>query len=101
MTGELCSDIYKNKQDGAKQRDTYLAKCYYCGICMTLKREYGNLSRPLNFDTTFLQILLTSLYEPDDHGEMKMWPSHPHKKEAVITNEISSYCSVMNIILTY
>ena len=93
--------IRTNKME-LKHREILTYKGYYCGICMTLKKEYGNLSRlSLNFDTTFLQILLTSLYEPDDHGEMKRCISHPHKKEAVITNEISSYCSAMNIILTY
>lgn len=93
--------VRTNKME-LKHREILMYKGYYCGICMTLKKEYGNLSRlSLNFDTTFLQILLTSLYEPEDHGEMMRCISHPHKKEAVITNEISSYCSAMNIILTY
>lgn len=93
--------VRTNKME-LKHREILTYKGYYCGICMTLKKEYGNLSRlSLNFDTTFLQILLTSLYEPEDHGKMMRCISHPHKKEAVITNEISSYCSAMNIILTY
>ena len=58
--------IRTNKME-LKHREILTYKGYYCGICMTLKKEYGNLSRlSLNFDTTFLQILLTSLYEPDD-----------------------------------
>lgn len=93
--------IKTNKME-LKYREILAYKGYYCGICMTLKREYGNLSRlSLNYDTTFLQILLTSLYEPQDYGEKLRCMSHPHKKEVVITNEISKYCSAMNIILTY
>lgn len=93
--------IKTNKME-LKYREIIAYKGYYCGICMTLKREYGNLSRlSLNYDTTFLQILLTSLYEPQDYGEKLRCISHPHKKEVVITNEISKYCSAMNIILTY
>lgn len=93
--------IKTNKME-LKYREILAYKGYYCGICMTLKREYGNLSRlSLNYDTTFLQILLTSLYEPQDYGEKLRCMAHPHKKEVVITNEISKYCSAMNIILTY
>lgn len=93
--------VRTNKME-LKHREILTYKGYYCGICMTLKKEYGNLSRlSLNFDTTFLQIMLTSLYEPSDSGQMMRCISHPHKKEAVITNEISKYCSAMNIILTY
>lgn len=93
--------IKTNKME-LKHREILEYKGYYCGICMTLKEEYGNLSRlSLNFDTTFLQILLTSLYEPEDTGQMKRCISHPQKKEAVITNQISSYASAMNIILTW
>lgn len=93
--------IKTNKME-LKYREILAYKGYYCGICMTLKREYGNLSRlSLNYDTTFLQILLTSLYEPQDYGEKLRCMAHPHKKEVIITNEISKYCSAMNIILTY
>lgn len=93
--------VRTNKME-LKHREILAYKGYYCGICMTLKKEYGNLSRlSLNYDTTFLQIMLTSLYEPKDSGRMMRCISHPHKKEAVITNEISKYCSAMNIILTY
>lgn len=93
--------VRTNKME-LKHREILAYKGYYCGICMTLKKEYGNLSRlSLNYDTTFLQIILTSLYEPQDYAQMMRCISHPHKKEAVITNEISKYCSAMNIILTY
>lgn len=93
--------IKTNKME-LKYREIIAYKAYYCGICMTLKREYGNLSRlSLNYDTTFLQVLLTSLYEPQDYGENLRCMAHPHKKEVIITNEISKYCSAMNIILTY
>ena len=38
---------------------------YYCGLCKTLKEKYGVLGQlALNYDMTFLVMLLSSLYEP-------------------------------------
>lgn len=93
--------VRTNKME-LKHRESMTYKGYYCGICKTLKKEYGERSRmALNYDTTFLQIVLTSLYEPKDTGTFERCISHPHKKEAVIINEISSYSSAMNIMLMY
>lgn len=93
--------VRTNKME-LKQREIIAYKGYYCGICKTLKKEYGERSRmALNYDTTFLQILLTDLYEPKDNHTMERCMSHPHKKETVIVNEISSYSSAMNVMLMY
>ena len=40
-------------------------KACYCGLCRSLKQRYGQFSRlTLNYDMTFLILLLQSLYEP-------------------------------------
>ena len=37
----------------------------YCGLCRSLEKRHGQLSRlTLNYDVTFLVLLLSSLYEP-------------------------------------
>jgi hypothetical protein len=42
-------------------------QAYYCGLCRTLKERYGDLGRlTLSNDMTFLLILLSSLYEPEE-----------------------------------
>ena len=36
----------------------------YCGLCMALKESHGNISRfCVNYDLTFLSILLADLYD--------------------------------------
>ncbi|MDF2615785.1 MAG: hypothetical protein K0Q47_440, partial [Sedimentibacter sp.] len=48
-----------------KFKEYYSYRGYYCGLCKSLKTEYSNLSRfTLNYDMTFLILLLSSLYEP-------------------------------------
>ena len=39
---------------------------YDCGLCQTMKSQYGRRAQmALNYDMTFLIVLLTGLYEPD------------------------------------
>ena len=41
----------------------------YCGLCRSLQERHGELSRlTLNYDMTFLVLLLGSLYEPEERG---------------------------------
>lgn len=75
---------------------------YYCGLCYTLKKECGQLSRfSLNFDMTFILILLSSLYEVKDIKKNYHCVLHPIHKQTIITNELSSYAAKMTILLTY
>ena len=53
-------------------------QAYYCGLCRTLYRRYGNLGRAtLSFDMTFLLILLSSLYEPAETLSRERCLPHP------------------------
>lgn len=41
----------------------------YCGLCHMIRTEFSSLSRlSLNYDMTFLVLLLSSLYEPGGNG---------------------------------
>ncbi len=85
-----------------KFREYYKYKGYYCGLCMNLKKNYSELSRlTLNYDMTFLILVLSSLYEVEDKAVKKRCIVHPIKKQIIIENEITSYASAMNIILAY
>ncbi|MBE5801446.1 MAG: hypothetical protein E7319_04075 [Clostridiales bacterium] len=81
-------------------RDRYRA-CY-CGLCRTLGRRYGSLSRlTLSYDLTFLFLLLNSLYEPGEESAQERCALHPLKPHAYVCNEIADYCADMNIALSY
>ena len=75
---------------------------YYCGLCKSLKRKHGFLGQmTLSFDMTFLVILLSGLYEPEETKSMERCKEHILKKNLRICNEFTEYASDMNVLLTY
>lgn len=75
---------------------------YYCGLCNVLKHKYGMLGQAtLTFDMTFLIVLLSGLYEPEEKGEAHRCIAHPGRKHPMRLNEITEYAADMNIILAY
>lgn len=83
-----------------KEYDVYHS--YYCGLCHTLKKRYGYMSRlSLNFDMTFLAILLTGLYEPETKKEMSRCMIHPIHQQAKRYNQYVDYAADMTIVLSY
>ena len=53
-----------------KVKDYHKYKAYYCGLCQSLKRQYGSAGQlTLAYDMTFVIILLTSLYESETKAE--------------------------------
>ena len=77
-------------------------KGYYCGLCKYLKENHGEISRlGLNYDITFLIVLLTSLYKPKTNIVEEICIVSPFKKKKKIVNEITEYAASMNILLAY
>lgn len=75
---------------------------FYCGLCRTLGQRYGNKGRiTLSNDMTFLLVLLSSLYEPEETVSEGFCVFHPTKKQTYIQTEFSGYVADMNIILAY
>lgn len=74
----------------------------YCGLCRSLKARHGQLSRiTLTFDMTFLVMLLSSMYEPEEtSGEGRCFV-HPAKKRFYWQNRFSDYAADMNVALAY
>ncbi len=83
-----------------KEYDRY--KSYYCGLCHILKKEYGTLGQlSLNYDITFLIIVLSALYECRDTVVTGRCKSSPVKPVSKRINEMTEYAAAMNILLTY
>lgn len=83
-----------------KEYDVY--RSYYCGMCQVLKKRSGNLAQiTLNYDMIFLQLLLTSLYEPETKLEVFRCKLHPFKKTIKRTNQITDYIADINLFLAY
>ncbi len=85
-----------------KIKDFQTYQAYYCGLCKSLKRQYGILGQmTLTYDMTFLVILLTSLYENRTDHEIRRCMVHPVKKRDILVNEVTEYGAAMNIVLSY
>lgn len=85
-----------------KFKEYYSYKGYYCGLCKCLKEKYSNKSRlSLNYDMTFLILLLSSLYEPTNNIYKERCIVHPKDKQLVIRNNITDYAASINVILSY
>ncbi len=93
--------IYVNRKSLTEEsRKQYEA--YYCGLCHVLKHNSGVKAQMLlNYDMTFLIILLTGLYELENEETTFICPMHPGKKKLAYTNDASQYASDMNVLLSY
>lgn len=77
-------------------------KACYCGLCRSLKARHGELSRfTLNYDMTFLVLLLESLYEPVESFGCDRCLAHPRQKRDWFRSDISDYAADMNVALSY
>lgn len=86
-----------------KIREFNLFRSYYCGLCFSIKKNFGNIPRmALNYDMTFLGILLDGLSDKKLTMAPKRCVAHPSKKKAVILeNNALYYAAEMNVSLAY
>lgn len=74
----------------------------YCGLCHTLGKRHGMLTRlMLTYDLTFLSLLLTSLYEPEETCGSCRCIVHPCKKHGYCIGTYTEYAADMTVALTY
>ncbi len=91
----------KVAKDELKVREYNVYKSYYCGLCKTLKSEYGYFSRfCLNYDSVFLALLLSSVTNDEYDCKNQVCIAHPAKKTPIMKNNKSlSYSATAMIIL--
>ncbi|MCC8106930.1 MAG: DUF5685 family protein [Clostridiales bacterium] len=93
--------IYINEQE-LKLREYTTYRSFYCGLCQELHRRYGRRAQlVLNYDMTFLALLLTGLYEPETIFEEKRCLPHPVHAHAMAQNEAIGYAADMCVLLAY
>ncbi|MBS5863223.1 MAG: hypothetical protein KIC54_00870 [Clostridium sp.] len=79
----------------------YYRECY-CGLCKALQNEHKNVSRfTLNYDMTFLIILLNEVYKEKYTKSECRCMMHPVNKHTYIKGRFVDYVSDMNILLSY
>lgn len=74
----------------------------YCGLCRSLARRHGFWGRlTLNYDMTFLVLVLSSLYEPEETECCKRCMMHPMKKRRGMQNRFTDYAADINLLLAW
>ena len=82
-----------------REFDEYRA--HYCGLCRTLREQFGTTGQFfLSYDLTFLTLLLDSLYEPESEKTEGRCIAHPFQKQPFIRSEITVYTADMSLLLT-
>ena len=84
-------------------REYDLYRSYYCGLCEDLREHYGRFGQlTLNYDTTFLGLLLSCLYEPEDETFVKSsCIVHPFSKRPKRRNKYTRYAADVTILLSW
>ncbi len=77
-------------------------KACYCGLCRSLRSRRGlSAGLTLNFDMTFLVLLLSSLYEPEEDDGNDPCLVHPFSERDWFSSPITDYAADMNVALGY
>ena len=85
-----------------KVKELELYRSYYCGLCHALHERYGRRGQMLlSYDGTFLAILLTGLYEPEETERRARCLVHPGIEHREKTNRYIEYAADMNVMLAY
>ncbi len=90
-----------NRDDLTKEQGS-IYQSYYCGLCHVLRERSGRKGQLLlNYDMTFLILLLTGLYELEDQTEKFVCAIHPATRRVLRINEATAYAADMNVLLSY
>lgn len=85
-----------------KIKDFEEYRTYYCGLCLALKVKAGiRGSISLSYDMTFLALLLSLLYEPEQQELEKGCIVHPFSKHKMKKNAMIDYVADMSLLLTW
>lgn len=85
-----------------KIKDFEKYRSYYCGLCHALGERHGTKGRlTLNYDMTFLIMILTDLYETEERVTYGRCPVHPAKKHCSRRSSVTDYCADMCVLLAY
>ena len=74
----------------------------YCGLCRRIRERHGQLTGlSLTYDMTFLVLLLSSLYEPEEHQGRGRCLPHPVEERSYWQTAVSDYAADLNVAMAY
>jgi len=86
-----------------KIKEYELFRGYYCGLCKSMGRSFGILSRfALNYDSAFLGLLLSSVHCEEPILKKEICIANPGKRKWIVKNSRSiDFAADINVLLTY
>lgn len=76
---------------------------YYCGICKSIAKRYGQFPRlSLNYDSVFLAILIAGINSEKEHFKTERCIVHPAKKRTILYDSPEAdYAADILLLLAY
>lgn len=86
-----------------KVREYEIYTGYYCGICKSIGKRYGQLPRmALSYDAAFLAVILAALDDGPDEPAQEHCIAHPAgRKRTIIRNRAIDYAGDVMLILAW
>ena len=84
-----------------KIKDFRAFRSVYCGVCRGLRRHGLGSWLALNYDMTFIALVLTSLYEEEVEPRPCRCALHPFARNQQMSNRWTEYAADMTVLLTY
>ena len=89
-------------RDALSEAEFTRFRAHYCGLCHQLYTQYGlSGCATLSYDLTFLQLLLASLYEPEEENRSERCLLHPYKQHECVNTPVNQYAADMNVAMTW
>jgi len=86
-----------------KVREYELYSAYYCGLCKSIEKRYGQLPRmTLNYDSVFLALIISSQDDTKERFTTERCPVHPLKKRLIVHDQKGiDYAADIMLLLAY
>lgn len=90
------------QKEELKVREYYHFRAYYCGVCLALKKRYGQLSRLfLNYDVTFLSILLAAISLDEEKVVINRCIYTLSRRPMINEHPAVNFAADLAVLLTY
>ena len=85
-----------------KVKEAELYKAYYCGVCKSIGRRYGQLPRfILSYDAAFLATVLDGFFNDPVEFNRERCMAHPQKKEPIAKCDAIDFAGDVMLILAW
>jgi len=90
------------RQDELRVREVRRYRSMYCGLCHAIGARCSQTGRlALSYETTFMALVLCSLYEPETRERLRRCALHPLTRHPALSCPEIDYCADVSVLLAY